>query len=227
MKVDGWMGQWAATGRLAMVILLPATVTLLSACWEWDVAGPLIGVGAVDTGVTIAAAAKGAPSSRPSVSVESQSGDNSNPVVAHSAKPQSVDHGSSLVAKALPAFTPSTILPPTIAAATDARSSRPRHLRQVRTRHVTRSANARPPDRRAGPVMMASKSSTAPATLSPKTAAAKGPPSAHLSHRRGSITRVLASSAKPQPSDHLNAPVAAALLFTGAPRELPATTIVH
>ena len=226
MKVDGWMGRWATTGRMAIVILLPATVTLLSACWEWDVAGPLIGVGAVGTGVTIAAA-KGAPSPRPSVSVESQSGDNSNPVVAHSAKPQSVDHGSGLVAKALPAFTPSTTPRPTSAAATDARNSRLRHQRQVRTQYVTRSANARPPDRRAGPVMTASKSSTAPATFSRKSAAAKGPPSAHMSHRRGSRTRVFASSAKQQPSDHRGGPATAALLPTGAPGELPPTTIVQ
>ena len=75
MKAEWWLGRWAPTGRIALLILLPATVTLLSACWEWDVAGPLIGVGAVDTGVTIAAA-KGAPSSRPSVSAESQGGDN-------------------------------------------------------------------------------------------------------------------------------------------------------
>ena len=75
MKAEWWLGRWAPTGRIALLILLPATVTLLSACWEWDAADPLIGVGAVDTGVTIAAA-KGAPSSRPSVSAESQGGDN-------------------------------------------------------------------------------------------------------------------------------------------------------
>ena len=183
------VGAMGDHGPMAIAILLPATVALLSACWEWDVAGPLIGVGAVGTGATIAAA-KGAPSPRRSVSVESQSGDNNNPVVAHSANPQSLNHRSGSVTEAWPAFTPSTTLPPTIAAARHSRNSRLRHQRQIKTQDVARSAKARPPGRRAGPVVTASKSSTAPATLPPNIAPAKDPPSAHMSHRRGSTTQV-------------------------------------
>ncbi len=226
MKVEWWLGRWATAGRMAIVILLPATITLLSACWEWDVAGPLIGAGAVGTGVTIAAV-EAAPSPRPGVSVESQSGDNSNPVVAHSANPQSLDHGSGLVAEAVPAFTPSTTLPPTIAAATDARNSRLRHQRQSKTQALKRSAKTRPPDRRAGPAVAASKSSTAPAALPPNIAVAKDPPSVRMSHKRGSTTQVFASSTKPQSSEHRSGPVTANLAETAPPGELPATTIVH
>lgn len=155
------------------------------------------------------------------------SGDNSNPVVAHSANLQSLDHGRSPVTEGLPTFTPSTTPPPAIAAARNARNSRLRHQRRIKTQDVTRSANARPPGRRAGPVMTASKSLTAPATLSPNIATAKGPPSARMSHRRGRTSRAFVSSAKPQPSDHRSDSVTGALLDTGPPGELPATTLVH
>jgi len=201
------------------------TVSLLSACWEWEVAGPLIGVGAVGTGVTIAAA-RGAPSPGPNASEESQSGDNRNPVAAHSAGPQSLDHGSGPVTETLPAFATSPTLPPT-AAATDARNSHLRHQRETSARDDAHSATARHPDRRAGPVMTVSKSSTAPATLSPSVATTKGPPSARMSHVRVSTSRVLVSSAKPQPLDHRSGSVAAASPDTASPGELPTTTIVH
>lgn len=226
MNVECWLGRWASAGRITLVIVLPATVTLLSACWEWDVAGPLIGVGAAGTGATIVAV-EGAPSSRPSVSVESQRGDNSNPVVAHSANPQPLDAASGPVTAALPAFAPSTTPPRTVAAARHSRNSRLRQQRKSKTQDVARSGNARRPHRRVGPLVTGSKSSTTLATRSPNIAAAKGPPRPRLSHPRGSITRVIASTAKPQPSDHRSGPVTAALPDTAPPGELPATTIVQ
>jgi len=49
------MGVWLWTliGRIALLALVPALVTL-SGCWEWQVAGPLLGIGTVGTGVAIA-----------------------------------------------------------------------------------------------------------------------------------------------------------------------------
>lgn len=224
MKVEWRLGRCATTGRLVIVILLSATIALFSGCWEWEVAGPLIGVGAVGTGVTIAAA-RGARSPRPSVPAENKSGDSSDPPVVHSANSQSLDHGNSLVTQAGPAFTPSTTLPPTIAAAGDERNSHLDHQDQISTQDLSRSSNAGPPDLPVGSFVTASKSSTAPSTL-PHTAIAKSPPGPRVNHGRGSINRILVSSAKPQPSDPENGPVAAALPGTAPPGELP-TTIVH
>ncbi len=44
---------WQFTGRIALLALLP-TVLTLSGCWDWAVAGPLLGVGTVGTGVAVA-----------------------------------------------------------------------------------------------------------------------------------------------------------------------------
>lgn len=165
-------------------------------------------------------------SPRPSASVESQSGDDNNAVVAHSASLQSLDHGSGRVRDALPAFTPSATQPAPIAAATDTRNSHLSHQHQISARDDVRSANA-PSDLRAGPVVTASKSSTAPASRSPEVATTKDSPNAHMSGARGRTSRVLVSSAKPQPLDHWSGAVTAASPDTAPPGELPATRIVH
>ena len=205
------------------MIVLPAAVTLLSGCWELAV--PLIDVGTVGGGAAIAVV-EGSDKQPPSTPLERQGGDASTEAAAHPAQPQPLDHESGPIATASPASTPASSLSLTVEPATDARDSHLRHQRQISTQDGARSANAPPPDRRAGPVMTASKLSTTPATLSPKIATAKGSPSAHMSHRRGSITRVFISSAKPQPSDHGIGPVTAALPDNAPPGELP-TTIVH
>ncbi len=51
------MGVWLWTfiGPIALLTLVPAVLTL-SGCWEWQVAGPLIGVGTAGAGVAVASA---------------------------------------------------------------------------------------------------------------------------------------------------------------------------
>jgi hypothetical protein len=44
---------WQFIGRIALPGLLPTLLTL-SGCWDWAVAGPLLGVGTVGTGVAVA-----------------------------------------------------------------------------------------------------------------------------------------------------------------------------
>jgi hypothetical protein len=49
--MDGWL--WRLVRRIALTTLAPALLTL-SGCLDWQVAGPLLGVGAVGTGVAVA-----------------------------------------------------------------------------------------------------------------------------------------------------------------------------
>jgi hypothetical protein len=46
--------RYATGGRIATALLLLPIPGLLSSCWEWEVAGPLLGVGATGAGVAVA-----------------------------------------------------------------------------------------------------------------------------------------------------------------------------
>ncbi len=220
MKLSWGLRRRVTSGRIAVVILLPAAVALLSGCWA--LAGPLIGVGAVGGGVAIAAA-KGSAKQPPNTPLVRQGGDGSAEAVAHSNQPQPLDHGSGPIVAASPASTPASALSPTIAAAKG--PHKPPH-------RITREAvahSAKPPrlDRGSGPVMAASPASTPPATHSTNIATAKGPSRARRHHTPQGSTRAVAHSAKPPSRDHGSGPVMAASPASTLPGDLSATTIVH
>jgi len=169
MKVGKGLGWWATRGRMVVLVLLPVTIVLLNGCWEWEVAGPLIGVGATTAGGAAIATTNSVPSARTSEISAGQGGYNSNQPVAHVAQPQLLDHGTGSVATASPSSAPSATHSPTIAAAKDPPKVRRRHKPQTSTRAVAHAAKPQHRDHGSGPVTAASPASKLPEDLSATT----------------------------------------------------------
>ena len=142
MKLGWRLGQWATSGRTAIVVFLPVLVALLAGCWA--VAGPLIGAGAVGAGAI--AVAKRPPEARPSVSLEGQRGDGRNEALGPSDE-RPADHGSGPAMVALPPALPPETLSPTIATAESPHKERRRHTRRSRTRAIAHSRKQPLPSR--------------------------------------------------------------------------------
>jgi hypothetical protein len=220
MKLVWGLRRWVTSGRIAVGILLLAAVALLSGCWA--LAGPLIGVGAVGGGVAIAAA-KGSAKPPPSTPLVRQGGAGSTEAVAHTARPQPLDHGGGPIVAVSPASTSASALSPTIAGIKG--PQKPPH--RITRKAVAHSAKLQHRDHGSGPIMTASSASTPPATHSTTVATAKGPSKARRRHTPQSSTRAVAHSAKTRHRDHGSGPVMAVSTAATLPGDLSATTIVH
>ena len=223
MKLGGGLRRWLTTGGMAILIFLMVTVALLNGCWE--VAGPLIGVGAAG-GVAIATK-ESALSSSQSASIAGQSVDSSDQhPAARFAEPQPLDHGSGPVEDSAAATPPAT-LPEKIAATESPSRARPLHTAQSSARSVAHFAEPQPRNRGSRVVMSASPASPSSATLPTAVVASKSRSRALQRHTYRGSTWAVARSGKPRVPDLGSGPVMIAYPSSTLPRDLSATTIVH
>lgn len=202
------MRPWITTGGMPILIFLMATVALLNGCWE--VAGPLIGVGAAG-GVAIATKESTLSSSQ-SASIAGQSVDSSNQhPAARYAEPQPLDHGSGPVEDSAAATPP----------------ARPPHMAQSSALSVAHFAEPQPRNRGSRVVISASPASPSPATPPTAVVASKSRSRARQPHTYRGSTWAVARPAKPRVPDRGSGPVMIAYPSSTLPRDLSATTIVH
>ena len=104
---------WQKVGaRMALVLISLATFTLLGGCWE--VAGPLIGVGAAGGGAAVAVRGVGTKPGSSPTAIQQVGGASAVPV-ARSTEPQLLDLASEPVAAGLPTSTRAASTSPTFA----------------------------------------------------------------------------------------------------------------
>ena len=152
------------SGRMTFVfifLILP-WVMLLNGCWE--LAGPLIGVGAVGGGVGVAAASRASAKQRPSPTPVQESSSGSAESVPQSASSQLTVHESPAIA-ALPAPSPAAV-PSPAAAVTEA----PHRAREHRRKAKAVARSSKPKRLKSRSPSVASSLLTAPPDTLPSTA---------------------------------------------------------